>query len=283
MLSRRRFLATAGATAAITATGLATVGYTLYFEPHWVETVRRPMPVKGLPVELEGKTLVQLSDIHVGPDVDDRYLLNVFDHVRSLNPDILAVTGDFVSHYDDIVDHAARVYPHLPHGKLATVGSFGNHDYGENSADSGLASALHNVFDEAGLTMLNNQSLDVEGLRLIGLDESWGPNFDPAPIMATVRSGDPTVVLSHNPDTADVPVWGEFDGWILAGHTHGGQCKAPFLGPPVLPVKNKRYVAGAFDLSGNRSLYINRGVGHAVQARFNARPEVTVFTLTREA
>jgi len=283
MLTRRHFLAAAGSVAAASAVGLATVGYTIYIEPHWVETVHRTLPVKSLPTNLEGKTFVQLSDIHVGPDVDDAYLLSVFDHVRSLKPDIVVVTGDFISHYRGIVDHAARVYRHLPKGKFGTVGIFGNHDYGSRSANKELAAALHMVFDQTGLTILQNQSIDIEGLRIIGLDDRWGPFFEPAPIMTTVNAGDPVIVLSHNPDTADIPFWGKFDGWILAGHTHGGQCKAPFLPPPLLPVHNRRYVAGAYQLSDNRSLYINRGVGHLIKARFNVRPEVTVFSLTRAA
>ncbi len=283
MLTRRHFLVTAGSVAAVSAVGAATLGYAIYIEPHWVETVHRVLPVRALPDGLEGRTLVQLSDIHVGPKVDDGYLLSVFDHVSSLEPDIVVVTGDFVSHYHDIVDHAARIYPNLPNGRLATVGIFGNHDYGRHSSNQALAGALHTIFDQAGMTILQNQAIDIEGLNIIGLDDRWGPFFDPAPIMATVRAGDPAIVLSHNPDTADIPFWGEFDGWILAGHTHGGQCKAPFLSPPLLPVMNKRYVAGAYDLAGNRSLYINRGVGHLIKARFNVRPEVTVFSLTRAA
>jgi predicted MPP superfamily phosphohydrolase len=47
----------------------------------------------------------------------------------------------------------------------------------------------------------------------------------------------------------------------------------------MVPVQNKRYTAGEFQLSGNRRLYINRGVGHLIQVRFNVRPEVTVFDL----
>lgn len=283
MVTRRQFLVSAGSAAAMAAAGAATYGYAVNIEPHWVETVRLPLPIKSLPATLEGKTIVQLSDLHVGPDVDDNYLISVFDYVRSIEPDIIVTTGDFVSHYRHIVDHAARVYPHFPNGRLATIGIFGNHDYGRHSANRGLAAALNDIFDQAGITMLQNQSLDVEGLRVIGLDDRWGPFFDPAPIMVTAKAGDPVIVLSHNPDTADMPFWGDFDGWILAGHTHGGQCKPPFLPPPLLPVFNKRYVAGAYDLSGNRSLYINRGIGHLIKARFNARPEITVFSLTQAA
>ena len=282
MPTRRKVLiTTAAGFAAASALGAGTGYYTYYIEPHWVEEVQVGMPVRNLPPALEGRTLVQLSDIHVGRRVNDSYVLNVFDRVRALQPDIVAYTGDFVSHYSRIVDQAATIYPHLPLGKLATVGILGNHDYGSYSADVDLGHALEGIFDHAGMTVLKNRSIDVEGLRLIGLDDRWGPFFDPAPIMATVEAGDPCIVLSHNPDTADMPFWGDFDGWILAGHTHGGQCKPPFFRPPLLPVYNKSYVAGRYDLSGGRTMYINRGVGHLIQVRFNVRPEITVFTLQR--
>ena len=91
----------------------------------------------------------------------------------------------------------------------------------------------------------------------------------------------PTVVLCHNPDVSDEPMWSDLEGWILAGHTHGGQCKPPFLPPPILPVRNKRYTAGTFEVGRRRMLYINRGLGHLTRIRFNVRPEMTLFTLER--
>ena len=129
--------------------------------------------------------------------------------------------------------------------------------------------------------MLRNQAFVVEGLQFLGLDDLWGPHFHPQELLA-LRGQDPaTVVLCHNPDAADQPVWGQYQGWILAGHTHGGQCKPPFLPPPLLPVSNKRYTSGEFGLSGNRCMYISRGVGHLLRVRFNVRPEVSVFQLQR--
>ena len=276
MPTRRQLLA--GLTA-VSALGVGTVGYTLFIEPHWVEITHRSMPVRNLPPALDGKTLVQISDIHVGHRVSDSYVLATFDQVRALRPDFVAITGDFISHHAGIVDQAARVFKNLPRGRIGTVGIPGNHDYGGRERDVALAAVLQNIFEEAGLLYLRNQSVEIEGLRFIGLDDYWGPFFTPEGIMSTVKAGSPTIVLSHNPDTADLPVWGAFDGWILSGHTHGGQCKPPFLPPPLLPVRNKAYVAGAFDLSGGRNMYINRGLGHLIQARFNVRPEITLFTL----
>lgn len=67
--------------------------------------------------------------------------------------------------------------------------------------------------------------------QFLGLDDLWSPRFDPVELLAQ-RGGDAsTIVLCHNPDAADHAVWDRYQGWILAGHTHGGQCKPPFLPP----------------------------------------------------
>ncbi|WP_236973836.1 hypothetical protein [Membranihabitans maritimus] len=87
------------------------------------------------------------------------------------------------------------------------------------------------------------------------------------------------IVLTHNPDVADLPIWNKYEGWILSGHTHGGQCKPPFLPTPLLPVNNKKYTSGVIDLQDGRMMYINRALGHLWPLRFNVRPEITVFEL----
>jgi hypothetical protein len=120
---------------------------------------------------------------------------------------------------------------------------------------------------------------EVEGLQIVGLDDLWAKRFEPTEAFAGYDDRRPAIALSHNPDTVDLPVWDRYEGWILSGHTHGGQCKPPFLPPPLLPVRNRRYTQGEFSLSGNRSLYISRGVGHLLPVRFNVRPEVTLFEL----
>jgi predicted MPP superfamily phosphohydrolase len=275
MLTRRRLLQAGGAAAAAAAaTGL----YAWRIEPHWVEVTHRLLPVNGLPAGLAGKTLVQLSDLHVGP-VDDDYLLGCFERVRALAPDLVVMTGDLISYEQGFERHAENVYGALPRGRLGTFGCLGNHDYGPGWEQPEVAGELQRVLARHGLHLLRDERVDIAGLQLIGLEDFWGPRYDPAPVLAGLPAGAPAIVLSHNPDTADEPVWGAFDGWILSGHTHGGQCKPPFLPPPLVPVRNRRYTAGAFEVGGGRSLYINRGLGHLIRLRFNARPEIAVFTL----
>ncbi len=194
-------------------------------------------------------------------------------------PDIVVVTGDFLSYDSRIFDRVAHVYRSFPRGLLATLAILGNHDYGVNWAQPEVAQRLVDTVGDFGITVLRNTVHHIEGFQIAGLDDLWSNRLD---LTATLKQIDTTraaLVLSHNPDTVDLPGWEGYEGWILAGHTHGGQCKPPFLPPPLLPVVNRRYTSGEFELSGNRNLYISRGVGHLLKVRFNVRPEVTVFEL----
>jgi predicted MPP superfamily phosphohydrolase len=277
-VSRRRVLTTAAAAAVGTPTLLG--GYTWLVEPHWLEITRRDLPVAGLPDALDGRTLVQLSDLHAGPRVDDDYLVGVLDRTAALEPDLVVCTGDWITYRGPAqLDQLRRVLEHFPRGRLGTLGILGNHDYGFGWQMAGVADQVVAAASEAGVRLLRNEATAVAGLTVLGLDDLWGPNFGPEALLAGHNPDLPGIALCHNPDAADRPVWAGFRGWILAGHTHGGQCKPPFLPPPLLPVQNRRYTAGEFALSGDRRLYISRGVGHLTQVRFNVRPEVAVFTL----
>jgi len=276
VISRRAFLGAAGASVG----AAASVGlYTWRIEPHRLEIVRRPLAIRGLPGSLAGRTLVQVSDVHVGTRVSDDYVLATFQKVADLQPDIVVVTGDFISYHPGIFDQLPVLYRHFPKGRMATVAILGNHDYGPNWAHPEIAARVVDAVHTFGITVLRNEISEIEGLQVVGLDDLWAKQFYPAQAIPRLESRRAAIVLSHNPDTVDLPGWGDYDGWILSGHTHGGQCKPPFLPPPLLPVRNRRYTAGEFALDGGRRMYISRGVGHLLQVRFNVRPEVTVFEL----
>jgi predicted MPP superfamily phosphohydrolase len=215
----------------------------------------------------------------VGPRVADEYVLKTFARVAALQPDIVAYTGDFTTYHREVLSHAEKIYAHLPKGRLATVGILGNHDYGPRWAQSKTADRFAAIFRGLGIQILRNQIAEVDGLQIVGMDDVWARRFRPLEALDDLDPTRPALALSHNPDTVDRPGWERFHGWILAGHTHGGQCKPPFLPPPVLPVRNRLYTCGEFALPGERKMYISRGVGHLLQVRFNVRPEVTVFEL----
>lgn len=276
-LSRRRFLGR-GALALTGAAALAAVD-ARWFELHWLEVVRRPLPVAGLPEPLIGSTLAHLSDLHVGPLVDDAYVLRTFERVRKERPDLVVFTGDFITNGPGTLDKIAGLYAQAPHGRLATLGVLGNHDYGRGWSHPELAGRVVEVLQGQGIDILRNDVREVAGLQFAGFDDLWAERFDARPVLEKLDRARPHLTLSHNPDTADLEPMQGLRGWILSGHTHGGQVRIPPFPPPVLPVANRRYAAGAVDLGGQRRLYVSRGVGHLTPVRFGVRPEVTLFTL----
>lgn len=280
VITRRKFLSTT-LTAAATAPLLSGL-YAWRIEPHWLEVTHRPLPLEGLPDALEGRALVQLSDLHVGAQVDDAFILDTFRIVTALAPDIVVFTGDFIT-YDgpEQFSQLRRLLAHTPRGGLGTFAILGNHDYGPGWSMLEVADRVTELLTGAQISVLRNEVGNMAGLQVAGVEDLWSGRFDLAAVLARLDPAAPSVVLCHNPDGVDEPGWGGYRGWILSGHTHGGQCRPPFLPPPLLPVKNRRYTAGEFLLSDRRALYVNRGVGHLARVRFNVRPEVTAFRLTK--
>ncbi len=266
-------------------TGIGLFGglYTWQIEPFWLEFVKVKMPVKNLPSDLIGKTLMQISDIHIGNRFDYKYIINSFKKAKEFNPDFVVYTGDYVSIYKDEVqyDKLEDTLNIIVKGKIATIGILGNHDYGKNWSQITVADKISEKLTSKGIQLLRNESAEVNGIDFIGFDDYWGLNFNPEKALNSFDKSKANILLCHNPDVCDLDVWGEYNSWILSGHTHGGQVKPPFLQPPMLPVKNKKYSAGQYELSNDRTLYINRALGHLWQVRFNVRPEITIFELQK--
>ncbi|WP_339866088.1 metallophosphoesterase [uncultured Algoriphagus sp.] len=277
-MSRRKFIRNTliGAAGIGVGTGL----YAWQVEPFWLEFVKKKMPIKNLPDELKGKTLMQISDIHIGNRFDYQYIIDSFKKAKQFEPDLVVYTGDFVSYEDERqFSQLAEVLPHAVKGKLGTAGILGNHDYGKNWSEQEVADQITSQLEQEGIQVLSNEKAEVKGLTIIGLDDYWGLNFNPKQILNQVDFSEPSLVLCHNPDVCDLDFWNDYQSWILSGHTHGGQVRPPFLDPPILPVKNPSYSSGEIDLKDGRTLYINRAIGHLWQVRLNVRPEITLFEL----
>lgn len=277
-LSRRAWLGRVAAGGVTLALGCGV--YAWRIEPHWVEVTRRRMSFIGLPPALVGKRLVQISDLHVGPVVDNAYLRGVLRRLTDLEPDYLVITGDLMSsRRAESIDAVIETLRDSPVVDLPTFAVLGNHDYSESFRDYAVATELVDKVRNLGVTVLRNESTEVDGLQIAGCDDWWARRANLYDTLGAVDHSRPTVCLAHNPDIADFPEWSTFRGWVLSGHTHGGQCRLPILGAPILPIRNKEYARGHVKLSGGRDLYVNRGLGYSRRIRFGVRPEVTVFTL----
>jgi len=251
-MKRRKFIKnTLISTAAISTLGSV---YSWQVEPFWLEFVKLHMGIHNLPKHLIGKTIMQISDVHVGTKFDYQFIIDSFIKAQKYQPDFVVYTGDYISYEnDEQLLQLKKVFKHAVQGVMGTVGILGNHDYGKNWSQQEIANQITTILKESGISVLNNQSIKIDGLTIIGLDDYWGLNFNPSTILKTINPLDSNLVLCHNPDVCDLNIWNDYNGWILSGHTHGGQVKPPFLNPPILPVKNKNYNSGKINLKDGRT------------------------------
>ena len=279
-MTRRQFLKGA----AITSVASALAGsYARFVEPFWVEYLALPMPVRNLPASFKGFRITHLTDLHVTDSVSAKHIQGVIDRINLDKPDIVVVTGDLitasVSKLGPVIELMSLLSPRV-------LVCLGNHDYGayRNERDKVRPAAdrlLVRGLREVGCIVLRNESHCIERsdgrLWFVGL-EDWalGP-FDADAALANVLRDEPTIVLSHNPDSGPTLDRPGVD-WILSGHTHGGQVRLPLLGPPLLPVSNKQWDQGEFQLQ-HAKLFVSPGAGYLWQVRFNCRPQVITFTL----
>jgi predicted MPP superfamily phosphohydrolase len=145
------------------------------------------MPINFLPKELVGATLMQISDIHVGDRFDYHFILDSFVKAQKLQPDYVVYTGDFISYkkgYD--YNQLKEVMQSTVKGRLGTLGILGNHDYGINWAEQSVADNVSQILTDGGIGLLENSSQESNGLNFIGLDDYYGPNFEPNSIMSSL-------------------------------------------------------------------------------------------------
>ncbi len=255
--------------------------YSWQVEPFWLEFVEKKLPIRNLPKDLESKIIMQISDLHVGKRFNWQFLIDSFQKAQQYNPDFVVYTGDFVNHgTPDDREDLKKVMKNAVFGNLGTFGILGNHDYGKDWKEPEVAQNITDILESFRVNMLRNEQKESSGLNFIGFDDLWSANFQPMKVMQEYDPSKANLVLCHNPDACDIDIWNGYQGWILSGHTHGGQCRIPGVITPVLPVKNRKYVSVEIDLEDGRMLYINRAIGHSFQLRFMVRPEITVFTLT---
>jgi uncharacterized protein len=256
----------------------------------WVEIHRRAMPLKNLDPAMAGWKIVQISDLHYSPVVWQRYLIQFLHWVNELEPQLVVVTGDLITGGYRYAHRIATLLSHLKatHGVVCI---FGNHDYSihgkrNNGEGRRRADYLELCLKKRGIIVLRNESLqikpagDQKPLTIVGLDDEWSGNIDPAKAFAGVDPESPVVCLNHNP--ANVRKLMGFPWqWMLSGHTHGRQLATTKLGKALHPHRFRHYTYGYYSISG-RHLYVNRGLSYGQRVLEWCRPEITVFKLESE-
>jgi hypothetical protein len=278
---RRAFLAQATAGSAVLVGASSSLYGTLIGRRDYaLEEV--PARIPGLSRRLDGYTIVQLSDLHLGIFVGEAELRAAEELVRRARPDLIILTGDLIDNDPRHADALGRFVRRL--GSCARDGVVaipGNHDY-----YTGL-DPIRAAVTGAGATMLINDGRVIgdagAGFALLGVDDLFGPRTDPRSTgpdldraLAAVPDDLPRVLLCHNPQF--FPHAAGRVALQLSGHTHGGQINLGDL--PARLVLGHPFVGGSYQLQGT-SLYVNRGFGTVgPPARLGAPPEVSRIILT---
>jgi len=284
---RRAFLTQAAASSAFLVGGSSSL-YGALKGRHDYALEQVPLKIPGLARGLEGFSIAQLSDVHIGVYVGDAELLAAEELLRRAKPDLIVLTGDLLDNDPRLAPQLGRFVRRLtPLARHGVVAITGNHDYFAGAEE--MASAVR----AAGGRMLRNEGLVIgdasAGFALLGVDDVWarrdgaGPDLQRA-LSALPRLGGrvapardlPRVLACHNPS-----FFAEAAGQValqISGHTHGGQVNLGLR--PADYVLPGGWVAGRYELNGSQ-LYVNRGFGTVgPPARVGAPPEVTRIVLT---
>jgi len=279
VISRRSLLRRLVSTSALGAASAGgAFGYGNLLERHWIQVIRRDVFLPNLPEEMDGFKIAQLSDLHLEPWTTAEDIADAVKLTNSLLPDLIVITGDFVTHTVKPAGRLAEVLAGLeaPHGVLGCVG---NHDVWNQP------SILSRFMAERQIEILRNEGLRLHtpkgALFIAGLDSAWAGKPDVSPALRDWKPAEPLLILAHEPDTADHVARSSLPALQLSGHTHGGQVCFPSFSPIALhlPFWGKKYGHGHYQI-GKLQLYVNRGIGCVgLPIRFACPPEVTEITL----
>ncbi len=256
------------------------------------------VPIEGLPRELDGLRIAQLSDIHIGDFMPQDEVRRAVSMANELQPDLAVVTGDFISGHNDPLEACISELSQL-RAPLGTWGCNGNHEIYAGAED-----AAEQLFSRYGMRLLRQQNVQLDWLgarlNLIGVDYQRD-RMTPGPhgralehIEPLVSREMPNILLSHNPNSfrraAELGI-----ELSLAGHTHGGQVKFEIVDHAWSPARLiTDFVAGLYRLPLGRLetggmnaasvktafLYVNRGLGtFGMPVRLGVPPEITLLTL----
>lgn len=234
--------------------------------------------IRGLPAEMDGLKVVQLSDLHASRLLTGERNRAVVDKTNALNPDLILITGDLV---DGTVEN--RVDDVAPfrdfHAKYGVFSIPGNHEYYSDYVE------WMKAFDGLGLTMLKNgHAVVIVGGRplvIAGTTDRVAPNFGlPQPDVRAALNGipdnAPVILMAHQPRGAAENAAAGVD-LQLSGHTHGGQIMGAHW---LVQLLNEGFVSGLYDV-GDMKLYVSNGTGlwNGFPIRLGRTAEITEIVL----
>ena len=256
------------------ASGLAQIARAAFAEPYKLAVERHAVGLKRLPRQLDGLKVVHLSDIHHGPFTGREQIEHAVEIANSLQPDIVALTGDYISHEREYVRPCAEMLGRL-RARRGVYAVLGNHD---NWVDAALVTDL---FRSEGIRVLKNEGFRFEdhgaSFWLAGVDDTMVGLEDLPLALAGSRGEELKLLLAHNPVILRRAARAGVD-LVLSGHTHGGQ--VTWRNERSASGRVRRRILRGLARRGETQIYVTRGLGTVVlPVRYGCLPEVTLLTL----
>jgi uncharacterized protein len=243
-------------------------------EPFMLSIERQDIYLRRLPKALDGLRIVHLSDFHFGPLVNPAHLERAVQAANELRPDLIALTGDYISNERIYAAPCAEVVGRL-RARYGVFAVMGNHDHWTD------AELITDLFRAEGIQVLLNEGLHIdirgESFWLAGVDDTMVGLEDLPLAMAGAKDCELKILLAHNPIILRRAARADVD-LVLSGHTHGGQVT-------LRPEKSRsgrprRRLLRGLGRRGNTQIYVTRGLGTVVlPIRYGCPPEVSVLDL----
>lgn len=252
--------------------------------PHYLPPPVSPDPeiteidihLRRLGASYDGLRIVHLTDIHHSlytPLEDVERAVKMANH---LQPDLVALTGDYVTFSPAYIWPVAQVLGRL-RARLGVFAVLGNHDFQVDADEMARALESHEI------RVLRNSHFALHSgharLWMIGVDDLWWNADDLEAGLRHIPARDPKILLCHNPVGVRMAAEHHVD-LVLSGHTHGGQVRLPVVGALYTRSKlGKRFIAGWNRLDGTQ-IYVSRGIGKVlVPVRVGCPPEIACLNL----
>lgn len=243
-------------------------------EPFRLTVEHQPISLHRLPSSFDGFRVVHLSDIHHSTFTSREQIEHAVETANRLQPDIIALTGDYISHERHFAAPCAELLGRLRarHGVYAVLG---NHDHWTDAA------LITDLFRAEGITVLVNQGMRFEqqgdAFWLAGVDDTMVGLEDLSLALAGARDNEMKLLLAHNPIILRRAARAGVD-LILSGHTHGGQVS--LRSERSASGKPRRRLLRGLGHQGETQIYVTRGVGTVIlPIRYGCPPEVSLLEL----
>ena len=252
------------------------------FNENVYDIVEVNVEIKDLDPVFHDYKIVNLSDLHLGQWLTAEYLEGVIDIVNKQEPDMVALTGDYVSYVlDDVAFDLERCLSMIK-VKDASLAVLGNHDHWNGAEE------IRQILKNAGIIDISNDVYSISRdngkriarLHIAGVDSMKLKKEDINAVMLKIPEYDPAIMLAHEPDFADIAATTGRFALQISGHSHGGQFIIPGLNTTILRGSySHKYPVGEYQV-GDMVQYTSKGLGTNVfWLRINCAPEITIFKL----